>query len=260
MLELETYSGSSFFFEVDLGFEPDKEYAAGMAEWQDFISNIAQSTMGKLSLEAISSYAEKTVRDISPILLGEKPYQESDSWVVKCLKYVYYSTRALLFKTDEIEKTLETYQGTQEVIDLVKNHILNLEKTINANYKDSLVILFHLEAYQEYRDGTLGDGTELISRFADSYNTLLHARNYILIDGQKVELNADNRATLVAGYKIELETRFKMMDFSVFSETSEVELQSQLQQLFQQRTQITEKLHVLDDFLKGPLDRQLDLC
>lgn len=260
MLELETYSGSSFFFEVDLGFEPDKEYAAGMAEWQDFISNIAQSTMGKLSLEAISSYAEKTVRDISPILLGDKPYLESDSWIVKCLKYVYYSTRALLYKTDEIEKTLETYQGTQEVIDLVKNHILNLEKSIDQNYKNSLVILFHLEAYKEYQEGTLNDGTELISCFVDSYNALLQARNFILVDGKKVELNKDNRETLLVGYQVELETRLKMMDFSVFSEASEIELQSQVEILLQERTQLTEKLYRLDEFLWGPLDRQLDLC
>lgn len=256
MIELETYTGGALFFEIDLGIE-EPEFSEQMAECKDFLSNLARET-GK-SLKRHSLEAEQTVSSISPLLLGENPYHDSDPWIVKCLKSVYHSTRILFLMTDKIHKALETYQGSQEVMYHIESRTYAIEKEANENYQNTLRVHFTLEALKALQEETLDDGNALIEGFVSSFGALLHARTFFFEEGKKVELTPEKRDTLLVSFREELTERLQTLDPSHNTDENRQALQSQVEALIRQRTALTEKLHALDEFIQGPLDRQLPL-
>ncbi|MCP5506499.1 MAG: hypothetical protein H7A38_06420 [Chlamydiales bacterium] len=253
MIDLETYTGGPLFFEIDLTVdEPD--FSKQIEENRDFLNGLRQE--GK-SLETISSEAEKTVRSVSPILLGDNPFQDSDPWIVKCLLSVYHAMRVLFLETDEIQKALETYQGSQEVIQHIKNRADTIEQEVNQNYQNTLRVHFTLEAMKVIETG--GDGNAFVEAFVSSYSALLHARTFVFEGGEKVSLTSEKRAELLASFRDELVKRRAELDPSQATPENRKSLQEQLDILMQERKALTEKLHALDEFIRGPLDRQISL-
>lgn len=257
MIELQDYTDSPFYFDIILGLEPDQEYAEGMLAYKEFISSVARSYMPGFSLVEITSQMKEAVRSISPLLVGELPYKESDYPIIKKIKFLYHRIRVLFLTTDKIEKALETYKGSQKVIDLVRGRMLSLEKEINQLHKETQLVHFNLEANIMHSKGELDEGTELIEDFVEEYRSLLNARSYILVDDQKILLNEAIREELLIAFKAELQAHLEMMSFPYCTSNPEESLEGQMKKLHDRKTHLTEKLASLEEFLQGPLDLQI---
>lgn len=234
-----------------------QDYTEGMLAHKEFISNVACSYMCGFPIVKIATQTREAARSFSPLLIGELPYKESDHLLIKKIKSLYHSIRVLLLTTDKVKKALETYKGSQEGIDLVRERMLSLEKEINQLHKETQLVQFHLEAYLKYSSGELGDGTELIEDFVEEYRSLLSARSYILVDDQKVLLDDEMREKLLISLKADLQAHLEIMNFPHCISDHQKSLEREMKKLHAQKTHLTERLDSMIKFLQGPLDQQI---
>ncbi|QVL56819.1 MAG: hypothetical protein KFB93_05390 [Simkaniaceae bacterium] len=242
MIELNTYSSNANpFFEFDVDA---LDYTA--------------SVFPEISLFQIAEQSSAIIREFSPILLGEKPYEPNDNFIVKCLKSVVASSKVLFFKTDEVRAALKAYQASNEVIESLNQRINHLEEEIFDHFNEMLSLQFELELNKCLLVSPDSPSSELIDGFVEAYRAVLDARSHIGSGDHKIHLTPEYKDELCLHKKLQLEEEALQIIAPKINlqERNEVILQ-RLEQLLQKKTSLTEELHTIEASLQDPLDFQL---
>ena len=245
VIELVTYSSSSLnpFFEFDA----------------EALDNTA-SLFPEISLPQIVEKSSIIIREFSPVLIGEKPYLPTDNFIVKCLKYAVASTKALLFKTDEIRAALKAYHTSNKVIETLSQRVNQLEERILDHFNDMQSLQFELEMGRCLLSPEEGLIEELIPKFVEAYQVVLDARKYNGSGDHKMLLTPDYKDELCFIKELQLEGEAEL----IRDKASHVNLQERietlqhhLEQLLHEKTALTEELQVIEDSLREPFNHQL---
>ncbi len=200
------------------------------------------------SLIDIAQQSLITIRKVSPLLLGECPYKPTDSFLVKCKKYVISSTRAYFSMTDKIQADLKTYHAAVRSLSQ-KADVLN--EKIFGIFNKMRSLQFELEVNKIFLNPKEISIEDLIPLFVDSYRVVLNSRKYYMEGKTQLLLDPDYRKKLCELEEIQLQEQAQSIRLKPqcdLQKRNEM-IQQRLEKLFQKKTDLTEKLHTIQDFL-----------
>ena len=209
------------------------------------------------------STIESTLREISPLFLGETPYDPSDSFITKCIKSIL-ATLMLLSYIRQETRSLITFlplapKINAEVI-AAKEH---LEYRIFELYQIEMDVNFILRFEEEKLKVLKGESQEipkeeLLHIFVSSYIERIQIHEVSFKNGKKIFYNKEDQTQMIEEYKQHLENLFKQLNSQDPQQIEEVEksvatFETLFEKIFDERCALAQTIGTLTLFLTSPL-------
>jgi len=230
-----------------------------------FLAPETHTSLQKITIrppQVALSDIEPTLRKISPLFLGETPYDPSDSFITKCLKSISATLMLASYLRQETRALMAFLPLAPQVNAEVQAAKEHLENTICQLYYSNIDAGFILECEKAKLKVLNGESEaipreELIDNFLGSYTAMAKARSVNFENGKKVTYSKEKRAEMIDAYKIHLESTFNRLnsDDQTIEEVREsIEAFEVLgEKLFEERIALNEIVSDLNIFLTSPL-------